>query len=51
MYLTKDKSYRVYVMIEVSKKEVEEIITQINKNKLAFIDKDAIDEAADKVLN
>ena len=51
MYLTKDKSYRVYIMIEVSKKEVEEIITQVNKNKLAFIDEDAINEAADKVLN
>ena len=51
MFLTKTKSYRVYVMIEVSKKEVEEIITQINKSKLALIDKDAINEAADKVLN
>ena len=51
MFLTKDKSYRVYVMIEVTKKEVEEIITQINKNKLAVINTDALDKAADKVLN
>jgi len=51
MFLTKTKSYRVYVMIEVSKKEVEEIITQVNKNKLALIDSDALDKAADKVLN
>ena len=51
MFLTKDKSYRVYVMIEVSKKEVEEIITQINKNKLAAIDTKAIDDAVNKVLN
>ena len=51
MFLTKTKSYRVYVMIEVSKKEVEEIIAQANKNKLAVIDTDALNEAADKVLN
>ena len=51
MFLTKDKSYRVYVMIEVTKKEVEAIIAEINKNKLAVIDTDALNEAADKVLN
>ncbi len=51
MFLTKTKSYRVYVMIEVSKKEVEEIIAQANKNKLAVIDTDALNEAADQVLN
>ena len=50
MFLTKTKSYRVYVMIEVSKKEVEEIITQINKNKLAMIDTKAISKAAKEVL-
>jgi hypothetical protein len=51
MFLTKDKSYRAYVMIEVSKKEVEDIISEINKNKLAVIDTDALNEAADQVLN
>ena len=51
MYLTKDKSYRVYIMIEVSKKEVEEIINQVNKNKLAAIDTKAIQDQADKILN
>ena len=51
MYLTKDKSYRVYIMIEVSKKEVEEIIIQLNKNKIAIIDKKAIQKRADKILN
>tara|TARA_B100000035_G_C20833505_1_gene479758 strand:+ start:68 stop:619 length:552 start_codon:yes stop_codon:yes gene_type:complete len=51
MFLTKTKSYRVYVMIEVSKKEVEEIIAQANKNKLAVIDTDALNEAVDQVLN
>lgn len=51
MYLTKDKSYRVYVMIEVSKKEVDEIINQVNKKRLAVIDKKAIQEQAKKILN
>ena len=51
MYLTKDKSYRVYIMIEVSKKEVEEIINQVNKNKLAVIDTKAMQDQADKILN
>ena len=51
MFLTKDKSYRAYVMIEVSKKEVEEIISEINKNKLAVIDTDALNEAAEQVIN
>jgi hypothetical protein len=51
MYLTKDKSYRVYIMIEVSKKEVDEIINQVNKKRLAVIDKKAIQEQAKKILN
>ena len=51
MFITKTKSYRVYVMIEVTKKEVEDIISEINKNKLAVIDTDALNDAADKVLN
>jgi cellulose synthase/poly-beta-1,6-N-acetylglucosamine synthase-like glycosyltransferase len=51
MYLTKNKSYRVYVMIEVSKKEVDEIINQVNKKRLAVIDKKAIQEQAKKILN
>ena len=50
MLLTKDKSYRVYVMIEVSKKEVEEIINQVNKNKLALIDTKAINDQAKEIL-
>ena len=51
MFITKNKSYRVYVMIEVSKKKIEEIISEVNKNKLAMIDSDAITEAAEQVLN
>ena len=51
LYLTKTKSYRAYIMIEVSKKEVEEIITQINKNRMALIDTKAINEQAKEILN
>ena len=51
LFITKTKSYRVYVMIEVSKKEVEEIITQVNKNRLALIDTDSINKQAEKILN
>jgi len=51
MFLTKTKSYRVYVMIEVSKKEVEEIINQANKRSLALIDTKSINEQAEKILN
>ena len=51
MFLTKTKSYRVYVMIEVSKKEVEEIINQVNKRRLALIDTKSISEQAKEILN
>ena len=51
LFITKTKSYRVYVMIEVSKKEVEEIITQVNKKRLALIDTDSINKQAEKILN
>ena len=51
LYLTKTKSYRAYIMIQVSKKEVEEIINQANKKRLALIDTDSINEQAKEVLN
>ena len=51
LYLTKTKSYRAYVMIEVSKKEVEEIINQVNKRRVALIDTDSINEQAKEILN
>ena len=51
MYITKTKSYRVYVMLEVSKKEVEEIINQANKRRLALIDADSINKQAKEILN
>jgi hypothetical protein len=51
LYLTKTKSYRAYIMIEVSKKEVEEIINQANKRRLALIDTDSINDQAKEILN
>ena len=51
MYITKTKSYRAYIMIEVSKKEVEEIINQVNKKRLALIDTKSINEQAKEILN
>jgi len=51
MFITKTKSYRVYVMIVVSKKEVEEIINQVNKRRLALIDTKAINDQAKEILN
>ena len=38
-------------MIEVSKKEVEAIIEEINKKTVAMIDVDGINDAAKEVLN
>ena len=51
LYLTKTKSYRAYIMIEVSKKEVEEIINQANKKRLVLIDTDSINKQAKEILN
>ena len=51
IFMTNHKSYRVYIMIELSKKEVEAIINDINKRKVAMIDVDGINDAANEVLN
>ena len=51
IFITNHKSYRVYIMIELSKKEVEAIIDDINKRKVAMIDVDGINDAANEVLN
>ena len=51
IFTTKHKSYRAYIMIEVYKKEIEAIIEEINKKKVAMIDTGAINDAADKVLD
>ena len=51
IFITNHKSYRAYIMIELSKKEVEAIIDDINKRKVAMIDVDSINDAANEVLN
>jgi len=49
--MTTNKSYRSYVMVELSKKEVKQIIEQINKKKVAFIDSSKLEKSAKKFLN
>ena len=51
IYQTKHKSYRVYVMIELSKSEVEAIIDTINKKDLAKIDADALSKSAKQLID
>ena len=51
IFVTKHKSFRAYVMVELSKKEVEAIIETINKKNVASIDVDAINKQANEVLN
>ena len=51
IFTTKHKSYRAYVMVELSKKEVEAIIEAVSKNKVAKIDVDAINKQAKEILD
>jgi hypothetical protein len=52
IFMTNYKSYRVYIMLEVSKKDIAKIITEIDKRKkIAVINVDAINERAKEVLN
>jgi len=51
IFATKHKSYRAYVMVELSKKEVEAIIETINRKQLALIDADALNKQANEILN
>ena len=51
IFMTKHKSYRAYVMVELSKKEVEAIIETINRKQLAVIDADALNKQANEILN
>ena len=51
IYMTNHKSYRVYVMLEVSKKDIDAIIAEINKRNVAVIDTDEINKRANEVLN
>ena len=51
IFMTKNKSYRAYVMVELSKKEEEAIIETINRKQLAVIDADALNKQANEILN
>ncbi len=51
VYMTNNKSYRSYVMIELSKKEVKAIIEELNKKNVAFIDTSKLEKSAKKILN
>ena len=51
IYMSNHKSYRVYIMLEVSKKDIDAIIAEINKKKVAVIDTDEINKRANEVLN
>ena len=50
VFVPHNKSYRAYVMIELSKKEVDAIITEINKKNVAKINTKSLEESAKKVL-
>ena len=51
VYRTNNNSYRSYVMLELSKKEVKAIIEEINKKRVAFIDSSKLEKSAKKFLN
>ncbi len=51
VYMTNNKSYRSYVMIELSKKEVRQIIEEINKKKVAFINPSKLEKSAKSIFN
>ena len=51
IFMTNHKSYRVYVMLEISKKDIDKIIAGINKKNVAVIDTDEINKRANEVLN
>jgi hypothetical protein len=51
IYTTKNKSYRVYVMVKLGRDHVDAIVSELKQQKLAqTIDSGSIDEAAEKVL-
>ena len=52
IYTTKNKSYRVYVMVKLGKDQVDAIVSELKQTALATtIDATEIDKAAEKVLN
>ena len=51
IFMTKHKSYRAYVMIELSKKEVDAIIDAVDRKSLAKVDIKALDKAAKNITD
>jgi hypothetical protein len=52
IYTTKNKSYRVYIMVKLGRDHVDAIVSELKQQKLAqTIDTTSLDEAAEKVLN
>ena len=51
IFVTKHKSYRAYVMIELSKKEVDAIIDAVDRKSLAKVDIKALDKAAKNITD
>ena len=52
IYTTKNKSYRVYVMVKLGKDHVDAIVSELKQTAFATtIDATEIDKAAEKVLN
>jgi hypothetical protein len=50
IFVTHNKSYRAYVMIELSKKEVEKVIEEVNKKKIAKINAKSLEKSAKSIL-
>ena len=52
IYTTKNKSYRVYIMVKLGRDHVDAIVSELKQAKLAkTIDTTEIDKAAEKVMN
>ena len=52
IYTTKNKSYRVYVMVKLGRDHVDAIVSELKQTALATtIDSTEIDKAAKQVLN
>ena len=51
IFLTKHKSYRAYVMIDLSKKEVDAIIDAVDRKSLAKVDIKSLDKAAKNITD
>jgi hypothetical protein len=51
IYSTGDKSYRAYILLRISKDNVEKIISDIEKKKLAVVKSEDLNKQAKELLN